>query len=284
VINYVDFVSIGHVSYDINEYSDGSIVKNPGGAVAYASVLALNHGMKPGIITACGDDYDYEIFLPNIRVCASKSLHTTTFMNDYRADVRKQAIIYNSNKITKNLIPKNWMKPKIFFAGPLLHEIPKSSIGWIQADFSYIVPQGWFRKWNQEGIINIQGNLSDLKFNHRWDLLVLSEEESKSFTKEQLLDCAKIVCITKSSKGAKIYCETGENYFIPSYIVKDLDPTGAGDIWATAMAIKLHSGSKPIDAGYYASAAAAISIESFGLPKFLSPENIERKLQKNKIL
>ena len=50
------------------------------------------------------------------------------------------------------------------------------------------------------------------------------------------------------------------------------------------MAIKLHSGSKPIDAGYYASAAAAISIESFGLPKFLSPENIERKLQKNKIL
>ena len=40
-----------------------------------------------------------------------------------------------------------------------------------------------------------------------------------------MLDCAKIVCITKSSKGAKIYCETGENYFIPSYIVKDLDPT-----------------------------------------------------------
>ena len=98
MINYVDFVSIGHVSYDINEYSDGSIVKNPGGAVSYESVLALNHGMKPGIITACGDDYDYEIFLPNIRVCASKSLHTTTFMNDYRADVRKQAIIYNSNK------------------------------------------------------------------------------------------------------------------------------------------------------------------------------------------
>ena len=99
-----------------------------------------------------------------------------------------------------------------------------------------------------------------------------------------MLECAKIVCITKYSKGAKIYCETGENYFIPSYIVKDIDPTGAGDIWATAMAIKLHSGSKPIDAGHYASAAAAISIESFGLPKFLSPENIERKLQKNKIL
>ena len=114
----------------------------------------------------------------------------------------------------------------------------------------------------------------------RKDLLVLSEEESKSFTKEQLLDCAKIVCITKSSKGAKIYCETGENYFIPSYIVKDLDPTGAGDIWATAMAIKLHSGSSVIESGNYASAAAALSIESFGYSSSLSPSKIINKISK----
>ena len=202
-------------------------------------------------------------------------------MNTYNIGERNQALLLHSNKIPQNIIPKQWKKPKIFFAGPLLHEIPKDSINWFQADFSYIVPQGWFRRWGDDGIIEIISHMANNQFNKKWDLMVLSKEESKNLSKELLLSWAKIICITKSSDGANIFCDNGEEFNISAIEVLDVvDPTGAGDIWATAMAIKLHSGSSIIESGNYASAAAALSIESFGYNSSLSSSEIINKISK----
>ena len=151
--NSPDFISLGLLSFDINDYGDGTYLKNPGGAVAYSSKLASDHQMNPGIVTSCGKDYDIEILLPDTKTIIYPSENTTTFMNTYNLEERNQALLLHSNKIPQQIIPKEWKKPKIFFAGPVLHEIPKDSINWFQADFSYIVPQGWFRRWSDDGII-----------------------------------------------------------------------------------------------------------------------------------
>ena len=279
--NSPDFISLGLLSFDINDYGEGTYLKNPGGAVAYSSKLALDHQMNPGIITSCAKDYDLEVLLPDIKSIIYPSENTTTFMNTYNMGERNQALLFHSNKIPQNIIPKQWKKPKIFFAGPLLHEIPKDSINWFQADFSYIVPQGWFRRWGDDGIIEIISYMANNQFNKKWDLMVLSKEESANLSKELLLTWAKIICITKSSDGANIFCDNGEEFKISAIEVPDVvDPTGAGDIWAAAMAIKLHSGSSIIEAGNYASAAAALSIESFSFSSSLRPSKISNKISK----
>ncbi|MBI63841.1 MAG: hypothetical protein CL778_00990 [Chloroflexi bacterium] len=279
--NSPDFISLGLLSFDINDYGDGTYLKNPGGAVAYSSKLASDHQMNPGIVTSCGKDYDIEILLPDTKTIIYPSENTTTFMNTYNLEERNQALLLHSNKIPQQIIPKEWKKPKIFFAGPVLHEIPKDSINWFQADFSYIVPQGWFRRWSDDGIIEIISHMANNEFNKKWDLMVLSEEESKNLSKELLLGWAKIICITKSSDGANIFCDNGDEFNISAIKVPDVvDPTGAGDIWAAAMAIKLYSGSSIIEAGNYASAAAALSIESYGFCNSFRSSEIINKISK----
>ena len=279
--NSPDFISLGLLSFDINDYGDGTYLKNPGGAVAYSSKLASDHQMNPGIVTSCGKDYDIEILLPDTKTIIYPSENTTTFMNTYNLEERNQALLLHSNKIPQQIIPKEWKKPKIFFAGPLLHEIPKDSINWFQADFSYIVPQGWFRRWGDDGIIEIISHMANNQFNKKWDLMVLSKEESKNLSKELLLSWAKIICITKSSDGANIFCDNGDEFNISAIKVPDVvDPTGAGDIWAAAMAIKLYSGSSIIEAGNYASAAAALSIESYGFCNSFRSSEIINKISK----
>ena len=279
--NSPDFISLGLLSFDINDYGDGTYLKNPGGAVAYSSKLASDHQMNPGIVTSCGKDYDIEILLPDTKTIIYPSENTTTFMNTYNLEERNQALLLHSNKIPQQIIPKEWKKPKIFFAGPVLHEIPKDSINWFQADFSYIVPQGWFRRWSDDGIIEIISHMANNEFNKKWDLMVLSEEESKNLSKELLLGWAKIICITKSSDGANIFCDNGDEFNISAIKVPDVvDPTGAGDIWAAAMAIKLYSGSSIIEAGNYASAAAALSRESYGFCNSFRSSEIINKISK----
>ena len=279
--NSPDFISLGLLSFDINDYGDGTYLKNPGGAVAYSSKLASDHQMNPGIVTSCGKDYDIEILLPDTKTIIYPSENTTTFMNTYNLEERNQALLLHSNKIPQQIIPKEWKKPKIFFAGPVLHEIPKDSINWFQADFSYIVPQGWFRRWSDDGIIEIISHMANNEFNKKWDLMVLSKEESKNLSKELLLSWAKIICITKSSDGANIFCDNGDEFNISAIKVPDVvDPTGAGDIWAAAMAIKLYSGSSIIEAGNYASAAAALSIESYGFCNSFRSSEIINKISK----
>lgn len=278
MINPPEFVGVGHVSFDINGLGDGVREKKHGGSVSYAGLTAVNHGMKVGLVTSAGSDFDYQRSLPGIEVVSLLSDHTTTFTNVYKSNHRKQGLICNAGKIFRSDIPDEWIKPQIFFAGPLLHEISTSCLEWFNSKFSYIVPQGWFRRWSEQGLITIESFLPDHKYGKKWDLLVVSDQESSNLSKKHLLNWAKVVAVTKGSDGATIICDKGDDFSIPPFASKAVDRTGAGDVWATAMALLLYGGENPRDAGYYASAAAAISIESPGLEGCPSPDDIEKKL------
>ena len=273
-----EFVGVGHVSFDINDLGNGLREKKHGGAVSYAGLTAVKHGMKVGLVTSAGSDFDYQRSLPDIEVIPQLSDHTTTFTNIYKSNHREQGLICNAGKIVRSDIPHEWINPQIFFAGPLLHEISTSCLEWFDSKFSYIVPQGWFRRWSQEGLITIESFLPEHKYEKKWDLLVVSDQESNNLSNENLLNWAKVVAVTKGSDGATIIYDKGDDFSIPPFASRAIDLTGAGDVWATAMALLLYDGENPRDAGYYASAAAALSIEFPGLDGCPSPEDIEKKL------
>ena len=271
------FLAIGHLSFDVNMVDGGSPSgRIPGGASAYATLVAKKHGISSGILTSVGDDYPVEEILGGIDVRGPKSEHTSSFANYYDGDNRNQVLIASASKIFKSEIPVGWTRPNILYAGPLLHELPTDSVNWFEPKLSCLVPSGWLRRWGSDGVVTHADGLI-LSQRKKWDVIVVSEAEIANLPVEQLYSFSEILCVTRGEFGARIW-KAGDWVDIPAVKSEPADRTGAGDIWASAFAISISDGRNIEDAGVYASAASAIGIESIGLLGCPSRAEIENRL------
>jgi ribokinase len=74
----------------------------------------------------------------------------------------------------------------------------------------------------------------------------------------------KNVAIKMGAQGAFIATADGVREMVPSFAVKAIDSTAAGDTFNAGLAVSLLSGKKPLAAARYASAVAAISVTRNG--------------------
>ena len=65
-------------------------------------------------------------------------------------------------------------------------------------------------------------------------------------------------------RGARLWAEGGAPTHVPAYRVPDVDPTGAGDVFAAAFLIALWRGEAALDAVRYAHAAASFVVAAPG--------------------
>jgi len=277
MLKHPKFLAIGHLSFDVNIVDGGSPSDRiPGGASAYATLVAIKHGISSGILTSVGDDYPVEEILSGIDVRGPKSEHTSSFANYYDGDNRNQVLIASGSKIFQSEIPVGWTQPNILYVGPLLHELPTDIVNWFEPELSCLVPSGWLRRWGADGVITHARALA-LSQRKKWDVIVVSEAEIANLSIEQLRLFSEIICVTRGQSGARI--SKGRDWVdIPAIKSAPIDLTGAGDVWASAFVIALNDGMKIEDAGMYASAASAIGIESIGLLGCPSATEIENRL------
>jgi len=267
------FIAIGHLSFDVNIIDDGSPSSHiPGGASAYAALTSQKHGISTGVISSVGDDYPADLILNGIDFRKVSSEHTASFANYYDNDLRTQVLLASGSRITRSAIPEDWRCPDVFFAAPLLHEVPTACLNWFQAKLSCLLPSGWLRRWGHDGFISHANSLPAFG-SRKWDVIVVSETEIGNLPEQQLFNLGSVVCITRGEKGSSIWSD-GSWIDVPSIKAEPLDFTGAGDVWATAFAIAFSEGSTIRDAGLYAAAAASISIESIGLAGCPSRQDI----------
>jgi hypothetical protein len=263
------FVAIGHLSFDVNVIENGTPSGYiPGGSAAYAALTARDHGFSTGILTSVNEDYPVQDILKGIDVRVSPSEHTSTFANYYDSCNRYQVLLASGSKITSVIIPSGWKEPDIFFAGPLLHELPADCVNWFKPKLSCLVPSGWLRRWGPSGVITHGERLPPTQ-GRKWNVIVVSEAEIRDLSERYLFDIGEIVCITNGGLGARIWRNDVWSA-IPAISAKPIDVTGAGDTWAAAFVIALSEKPNRRDhdieqAGIYAAAASSIAIESVGM-------------------
>jgi len=261
-----DFLAIGHITLDLSSQES-----NLGGSVVYAGLTARNLGQQVGIVTSLGIDFrEWEIF-QGIQVHHRLSPVTTTFRNFYRGGTRQQEIFARAKFIRSSWIPDSWKKSKIVFLCPVANEVDEKIIKIFPNSLIGISPQGWFRTWDKKGRVSYRPWKNYPEILPAGDVLIYSDEDlpHPQEAAREFSQFINIVIITHGTRGSTVY-QGNQNYFIPPFPTVEVEPTGAGDVYAATFLIKHYQSGKIIEAAQFASVVASFIVEKpgiFGIPR-----------------
>lgn len=272
----IDFLAIGHACHDWTP--SGNVL---GGTVSYASFFAKKMELQTAVLTSFGSDFEFQDRFQNISLHSIPSEKTTLFKNVYDGSHRQQFLLEKSNNIFTNQIPGNFQNPKMVLLGPIANEIDFGFLDEFENSMVAVCPQGWMRKWNSNKKVYHQ-LLEDWSVFQKADMVILSEEDLDfQFNLiPKLANLFKILVVTKGENGADVFFNNNKHTF-PSFLVKMVDPTGAGDIFATAFLIRYFETKDISQAANFANAAASFCIEKIGTSELPLRNQIEERILKN---
>ena len=272
-----DFLVVGHVTKDL--YPDGYHI---GGTATYAAITAARLGRRPAVLTRAAPDLPLSGALPQVEVLLLPSPVTTTFENVYSPQGRQQVIHAVADPLLCSDVPRDWRRMPIVLLGPLAQEIGPDMVGCFEGLIG-VTPQGWMRQWDASGRVSPQlwrGAAEVLPF---VDALVLSEEDLRGDLTplQEYIRLCKIVVLTTGWQGATVFLE-GERHEVPARAChSEVDPTGAGDVFAAAFLIRLEETGDPLHATRFANVVASFSVERTGMEGIPSRAQVEAWLQVN---
>jgi len=264
----VDYLVVGHVARDLTPTGPSL-----GGTVAYSALTARALGLRVGIVTAVGSDVSLEP-LNGIPVISIDSPSSTTYENIYTEQGRVQYLRSQASKIDLENAPEPWRNASIIHLGPIANEIASFLPKGFSPNSLGMTPQGWMRQWDSNGLVSSCEWANSEPALSQADAVVLSREDvnGDDVLIEHMAEQTKILVVTEGSAGAVLYWNGDRRRFrAPS--VKEVDATGAGDIFATAFFVRLLNTRDPWEATRFATLLASHSVMRAGLNGI--PTNLE---------
>ncbi len=268
----VDYLTVGHVTRDVLPGGRYAV----GGTASYASLTAAALGRAVGVLTSAGADADFSVFDGRVSVARHPAPDTTTFENLYLDGVRQQFVYSRAATLSPDLLPSLWQRAPLVHLGPVMGECdPALATFFASHAFVGMTPQGWMRT------CDAQGRVSPQFWQHAGRLLPLAS--AVVFSIEDIggnwalaryyAQQTRILVITCGRQGGTLFVDGAEARF-PAIAVAEVDPTGAGDIFAAAFFITLASGAAPLSAANYASCLAGHSVTRRGLAAVPTPDDV----------
>lgn len=256
-----DYLILGHITRD--NTPQGPIL---GGTSSYSSLTAHRLQQKVALVTSVGEDIPSLAPLKDILIKYSVQPDSTTFENIYRNGVRYQKWLSSSAPLALDDVPPAWRQSPIVHLAPIGQEISPALCGEFPHSLVGVTGQGWLRGRDARMNVIYQPNLELEAWLGSIDVLVLSL--SDLFGDEEalrhLLTSVKLGVETLGPDGCRLY-HRGEVYHVPVDPKQEVDPTGAGDIFAAAFFIKYHQTGNFILAAQFANACASLSVLQVGL-------------------
>jgi sugar/nucleoside kinase (ribokinase family) len=238
-----------------------------GGSVSYAATTALRMNCQVGIVTSAGPGLDLEGPFPGAQIKCHEAKATTLFENIYRDGKRTQVLHRRADVISCEQIPLAWRAAPMVYLGTIDQEIAPEVFGCFSDDSTIcVMPQGFFRRWDERGHVSfVEWTPSESVLRHI-DVLVFSELDVPDPDRlvRDWADLVQIIVVTRAERGATVYMG-GESCDYAARPAQQVDPTGAGDVFAAAYLIRLNETKDPCAAAGFANAVASFSIEDLGV-------------------
>ena len=252
-MNTPDLLAIGHVARDL--VGDRAV---PGGAVTYASHTARALGLTAAIVTSARPG-DLEP-APGIAAHIIPSAATTTFRNTYRDGRRLQTIEAVAGPIGPDDVPAEWRDAPHVLIGPLANEIAPGVARLFPGSVVVAALQGWLRQWDSAGVVTPRPWDGGDVLPHVDAAVVSREDPADPAEIDRWADIAPVLIVTLGDRGARLHTR-GEWHDIPAFPAREVDPTGAGDVFAAAYAVSFRETRDPLRSARFASAAASLSVQ-----------------------
>jgi len=265
-----DYLIFGHITQDL--VKDDTRL---GGTAIFSSILARRLGLDVALVTSYGADLDLEA-LDGIQIINQKGQVTTTFKNIYGATGRTQILLDRAKSLDPSLIPDSLRRAKIVHLAPVAREIDlQAGRKFPSSSLAYSL-QGLLRDWDEAGFVH-PAPLPELDQDGPLDGTAFLSIEDLGFDRsglEAIRGLFPDLVLTTGKNGAELYTKN-EMQLIPTEPAPEVDPTGAGDIFAAAFIIaKSILGKSLPDSAHFANALAGISITRPGVDGIPTVEEI----------
>jgi hypothetical protein len=290
MLNTPQFVAIGHLTRDVHENGFSTL----GGTVSFAAATALSLGYSAGIVSYTDPDLTPQLphLLPNVLLALEECEEATTFANSYEEGFRSQYLYARSPDISLGMIPSAWQRAPVTLLGPLAQEIPielVNELSFRSHGLLAATPQGWLRSWDDQGkvsAIELSDELEEALFRYLQVIIVSVDDlmpyQERSIPLYNLLqDWSRrgpLVVATEGRAGSTLF-HNGRGSSFPAYNVPEVDPTGAGDVFATAFLLRFYEGASPESAVDFANCVASFVIEATGLDGLPASRELVRERQ-----
>ena len=229
--------------------------------------------------------------LPDTTLFAHPSPHTTTFSNLYRDNFRTQYLRARADDLSLSDITPALPRADIVLFGPLAQELPSSIVMGFPRRPGLLVaatPQGWLRRWDADGRIWPTPWQQAEQVLPTLDVLILSHDDLLPFAAGERSEADAILArwslsvpllvATDGRHGADLFRHGVAQHF-PAFAAHEVDPTGAGDVFAAAFLVHLQQYQQPEHAVSFANCVAAFSVEQPGLQGIPTRAQVEQRLR-----
>jgi hypothetical protein len=265
----VDYLVIGHLTTDITPQG-----LQLGGTAAFSSLTAQALGLRVGVVTSWGAEIPLGP-LRSIPVISYPAEKSTTFENIYTKTGRVQVIHSTAASLDYFMIPEPWRNASIVHLGPVAQEVEPGLVRRFPASLIGITPQGWLRAWDEKGhVSSTEWPEASFMLGQAGACVISVEDVDNSDERiEEMATAARILAVTEAYEGARVYWNGDVRRFRPPN-VKEVDATGAGDVFAAAFFTRLFTTRDPWEAGRFATALSAISVTRSRLDSIPTPAEI----------
>jgi 1D-myo-inositol 3-kinase len=255
-----EFIAIGHVTLD----HFGDAVR-PGGSALYAAVTAARLGLSAGILTSHADDFPLELLPPRIELVSVPATSTTIFEHEQVAGERRLRVRATAQPLGVDDLPEDWRDPELVLLAPVVNEVDGALASAFDGVTVAAEAQGWLRTVARDGAVQTQTWPSAKGVLSRLQALFLSgaDVRGQEAAMTEWVQRVPVAAVTAGARGALLYVN-GDRYEVPPRRARQVDATGAGDVFAATWLVRYRVSGDPWEAAEAATCAASLAVEAEG--------------------
>ena len=272
-----ELLIVGHVTRDyIVTHPDVRDDTRLGGSASFAARVAATLGIRTALVTVAPEDFALMAplrKLPMLSIHAAPSADVTEFELDYTGSRRKVILRSRARRLAISDVPEAWLASPMTYVANVAGECDRELIEGLRAPIICAELQGWLRRPGPAGAVEPMVADEVTRPPRGLNAAVFSEEDHPHAERlaEHLALSGLTVALTRSSRGATIR-QGGQRWDVPASPAREVDPTGAGDVFGIALTVSLSRGASAPEAARAAAAIAARVVEGPGLGN-LTPED-----------
>ncbi len=255
-----DFVAVGHVTLD----HFGEVVR-PGGAALYAAITAHRLGLSAAILTSHGADFPLDEVPSRIEVVGLEAPATTAFEHRETKGGRVLRVRGTARPMTAADLPEDWRPASLVVLAPVLQEVdPMLAAAFPDAAVGAEL-QGWLRAIDGHGVVRPTPWIAPEAALGRLQALFVSRHDVQGQEAQvtEWVQRVPLAVLTAGAAGAILYVN-GDRYEVRHRRTREVDPTGAGDVFAATFLIHYDRHGDAWEAAEAATCAASLSVEGEG--------------------